>query len=146
MKASELSINDWAHFHYKNGFKEEVSFDFKVTQLPHRYGNENQVWGKSVDGKHHGNIGDVSKIEPVPITTEILEKNFGEKIDGEYFYGDEFCELYINEISDSIWRVEYDCVEMNGIPRQSNNVFFVHELQHALRLCGFNDKADDFFV
>ena len=85
-------------------------------------------------------------LEPIPITDIILGKNFGEKIDGEYFSGDEYYEIHIKEISDSIWKVDYDCVEMNGIPRQSNLVCYVHELQHALRLYGLFDSADCFSV
>ena len=89
---------------------------------------------------------DISELEPIPLTPEILENNFGEKVDGEYFSGNEYYEIYIKEISDSIWKVDYDCVEMNGIPRQSNNVCFVHELQHALRLFGLFEFADCFSV
>ena len=48
---------------------------------------------------------------------------------------------------------EFSCMEDKGYwlfwvneNQIANHFHYVHELQHALRLCGFNEKADDFFV
>ena len=48
------------------------------------------------------------------------------KFEGEFFNGSK--------------KVEYDCMEMGGIPTQSVNICFVHELQHFLNQCGIERK------
>ena len=79
----------------------------------------------------HSNI---ELIEPIPLTQEILEKN-GIKKDmhgrmvGEYFNEDAEGYLEISVNSKEIWwTINYD--EYNIIQFK-----YVHELQHALRLC-----------
>lgn len=86
-------------------------------------------------------------IRPIPLTPEILEKNGWDGINAYRQYGhasgvfndDYQCEIGLYEdgrcflvINDG----EYSIYEING----------VHELQHALRLCGLNDFADNFKV
>lgn len=65
-------------------------------------------------------------IQPIPLTSEILEKNFPEPTDGLTWYPEEGgfnCHTYV--------------------PKCEINAFglfkYVHELQHALRLCGIKD-------
>lgn len=81
-------------------------------------------------------------LSPIPITPEILEKNFGPEINGMYFDGNEFQELMIQEVNDGTWIIKHDCVEFSGIPRQQVMVCYVHELQHALRLCGIYKEIE----
>ena len=70
----------------------------------------------------------VGLMEPIPITPEILEKNGFYEHDG--YYTSEFFNLHhrINNtyaIGDTMMRVTY-----------------VHELQHALRLCGIKKDIE----
>ena len=78
------------------------------------------------------------QVKPIPLTPEILEKNGWEhngifmdkRIDGNIYFSwsDEFgAELYQNNY--------YMCY-----------CKYVHTLQHALRLCGFDELADNFKV
>lgn len=71
--------------------------------------------------------------EPIPLTPEILEKNFEKKT----FFGlyDDYFDLDIREYSDGIYIVTYHSCEMN-IPDQTVHVSWVHELQHFMRHCG----------
>ena len=120
---TDIQIGDWLHFEYTNPIDGFVSFNFKVSQLRRDYGDELLVWGeKTPDGKHFGNIGIVSRIQPIPLTIEILEKNFPEPTDGITWYPEDGgfnCHTYI--------------------PKCEINAFglfkYVHQLQHALRLC-----------
>lgn len=80
-----------------------------------------------------------SEIEPIPLTAEILDKNgfdihetLGEwhpSINGFSF---------VNKYSDEPLEIDVCglCVEIR----------YVHQLQHALRLCGMYDLADNFIL
>jgi len=81
---------------------------------------------------------DIDWIEPIPLTTEILERNGFEYKDAwaewwhrsEDGFGSDF-QLSITESGFS----------MKDIGNAKIN--FVHQLQHALRLCGLNELADN---
>lgn len=85
-------------------------------------------------------------IEPIPLTEEILEKNGFEDIgDGTYqleekpcwFWVDFFKHTYGCEYDTSTYEYEDDehRLKLYGIPS-------VHELQHALRLCGIEKEIE----
>lgn len=127
---TDIQIGDWLHLEYTNSIQGFVSFNFKVSQLRRDYGDELLVWGeKTPDGKHFGNMGGVSKIQPIPLTAEILEKNFPEPTDGLTWFPEEGgfnCHAYV--------------------PKCEINAFglfkYVHQLQHALRLCGIEKEIE----
>ena len=73
------------------------------------------------------------KVEPIPLTAEILEKN-GFKDDGASWWYKDF------HISLSVTK------NLTLICGRTIQFSFVHELQHALRLCGLNELADNFIV
>lgn len=118
MKANELMIGDWVVI------------------------NENHPdcpFTRRVD------IGDLSfftKFAPIPLTAEILEKNWFEKykmyhtlhekqVRIEYYWHES--RLEIQPYDGELWiRLAPLC--------------FVHELQHALRLCGLKELADNFKI
>ena len=77
----------------------------------------------------------VCDIEPIPLTPEILEKNgLAKDSYGCHFYEDEYMALEISVEEEGIyWTInynEYDILKLK----------YVHELQHALRLCGINKE------
>lgn len=83
------------------------------------------------------------KIEGIPITPEILEKNGFIKVNSQrYDYGspDNDCYVKVNP--------KKNMIHVNGRNANSNlySHSFVHELQRALRLCGLNELADNFKV
>lgn len=77
---------------------------------------------------------------PIPLTAEILEKN-GWKYMKE-------SELILAPKSGGFVKYKTDThfVSISGDGVCRKNIGYVHELQHALRLCGLNDLADDFQI
>ena len=80
----------------------------------------------------------LTNIEPIPLTPEILKKNGWSKdlYDNESYDNDDFEQLSLWEGLDGNawwWHVGVELV----IPLN-----FVHELQHALRLCGINKEIE----
>lgn len=126
MKASELMIGDWVLSRF--------------TGTPGRVKIESFVCHDSWEDGNHGafNFNDV---EPFPLTEEMLKANGFVRVNSQrYDYGcpDTDCYVKINP--------KKNMIHVNG--RNSNcNLYwhsFVHELQHALRLCGLNELADNF--
>lgn len=74
-------------------------------------------------------------IRPIPLTPEILEKN-------GWWYDVEDMWLH-DEVDFGIerWNGRFQCYNISQI-----KLYSVHQLQHALRLCGLNDLADNFKV
>lgn len=74
--------------------------------------------------------------EPIPLTTEILEKN-GWKEYPQVYCSQKTLNFDIYRFEDEVGvKIQGNCIVLN----------YVHELQHALRLCGLNDLADNFKV
>jgi hypothetical protein len=126
MKAEELMIGDWVQGFLPDTYSEVVG-------IP----NEKRV--AIMVGGAYMEVSD-EDIQPVPLTPEILEKNFGKAVGGKFFDGDDYEELYICEVSDSIWLVRCDNVEFSSIPSEQVMVSHVHQLQHALRHFGIEKE------
>ena len=124
MKCKELQIFDWVQ--NKNGFQWQiisVGDDYAYATFE---GNEGDPW--EFDDK-----GD--RPEPIPLTPEILEKN-GWWFDTE----DKWLHYEVNFIIEK-WNGRFQCYDINQIKLDSAN-----KLQHALRLCGLDELADNFKV
>lgn len=86
----------------------------------------------------------IGLLQPIPLTPEILEKNG--------FIGDKnVCKTKVRDDSkDELWQCEYAWYLKNlRIKNHTNssiarlyNIMFVHELQHALKLCGINKEIE----
>ena len=77
-------------------------------------------------------FSDPKLLKPIPLTPEILEKN-GFKKEGRYFIiEDDYYDVSIREITDSIWRVKYCNTEFSAFD-SILHIAFIHELQHFLR-------------
>ena len=93
------------------------------------------------------------KIEGIPITPEILEKNGFEmfKYDGWVHYyrifGNSAIPFVLHSmIGGEMLSQEVDIFSTSTDTNCGIEVNYVHELQHALRLCGLNELADNFKV
>lgn len=123
MKANELMIGDWVYCkpHKKNA---------KVYRIDQANGKGNG-WVAVVDGDFYED-----RIEPITLTDEILKKNGFEYRHKNYTslsYEHPF-QLKMNKWPDEnglggIWTL-CDIIEIR----------FVHQLQHALRLCGIDKE------
>lgn len=137
MKAKELMIGDWIAD--KDGDKARVVNIIADEIDGCYYGID--VFCKNADGQHFSWTVPFEEAQPIPLTAEILDKNYEEVCRGKDGTSYEWC-----------WRVETGYVEISeskdayGVNRYwltANDgecrlmlVRYVHELQHALRLCG----------
>ena len=80
----------------------------------------------------------VTNFEPIPLTAEILEKNGFERR-GCISYHKPHIGLIIHHWNDDLCFLNYS---KKNIPPIMIPFHYVHELQHALRLCGLNGLAD----
>lgn len=135
MKANELMIGDWFRFRYTIDGREKVK-TFRISQIENELG-EYYVWGNGF-----GRMCFPERLEPIPLTPEILEKNLGvvERSSDGYklvinrelilaFHLKATLDFWIAQPSD--WpHFTYSL----PLPR------YVHELQHALRICGIDKE------
>lgn len=117
MKATELMIGDWV---YNSYHKKNIKWNYSEMFCPN---------GIPVIGRD---------LEPIPLTTEILEKNGWE-------HNGSFMDKRTDENTFFSWSDKF------GAELYQNNYYmcyckYVHTLQHALRLCGFDELADNFKV
>ena len=138
MKANELMIGDWVNYRGTN---------IQVTSLYDKGGSNEIGWGNRVSTWVNGRC-----IEPILLTGDILEKN-GFKLRG-------------NCTSAWDWDKGEISIQVSGLPdvfsRQTLTIYtsggcvgagfstkrtlsdlqihYVHQLQHALRLCGINKE------
>lgn len=119
MKSSDVMIGDW------------VINDQEPTKV--NYLTKDNI------GVENAYFVEFSDVEPIPLTEEILKDN-GFVFDGlirsykkfkisKSFFSFALFKKYIIEIGEIAYTIKY-----------------VHELQHALRLCGLNEMADNFKI
>ena len=97
----------------------------------------------------------IEVVEPVPITPEILEKNGFEKVldkEGTECYryynsaADGYIKISLYNGGDGDWSIEivnYEKFDDNKIVYNNDFIFLkVHQLQHALRLCGIKKEIE----
>lgn len=73
--------------------------------------------------------------KPIPLTPKILESNEWRFNTEDTWYHDEV------HFSIEKWSGKFKCYNIDQIKLDS-----VHQLQHALRLCGFDELAENFKV
>jgi len=122
MKLEELMIGDWVHCPQLVDKVEEDDGNCQVKQL------------------HVANLDVYSfkelkydEIEPIPITPEILEKNGFERFPSSKIISYSDCDITLDyDGNEHVWYFSAcnDDVDISII-----TISYVHELQHALRLC-----------
>lgn len=132
MKANELMIGDWV---IVNSIPVKVEFIEDTDSITYMC-------------KEYGELLTTKNFNPIPLTMEILEKNgFAKKSNKAFRYADEEA------------RIEMDFYRGNGLFNITKYLYlddeitysfpepyYIHELQHALRLCGQNDLANNFKI
>lgn len=124
--AKDLMIGDWVIYN-PNVFIED-EYELPKDSYPTKIS-----CGEDIDLAFEDCYG------PIPLTSEILEKNFTFDHYGFYFFGGDYHEVHIKECANGLWRVEADEI-MSGLPIWKMFVSNLHELQHALRLCGIEKE------
>ena len=93
---------------------------------------------------------DFSWIEPIPLTPEILEKNgFKTHIPENHLETVYACQDVSNAVADelyALWPYQdgsfYLLLRVNGKDMVRIDVHYIHQLQHALRLCGIDKNIE----
>ena len=113
MKADELIINDWVYLVKDYGEPKKDILKIDALDL-HRIS----------DG--------MLEVEPIPLTPEILEKNgFIKESRENPGFNLQYCIL-----TDGLW------VGINGDNFLEGTQDYVHQLQHALKLCGIKKEIE----
>ncbi len=126
LKATDLMVGDWVICYHPSRLKsfEKVSVGLLHTMQEQEYGHikeDNPLF---------------RIVEPIPLTPEILEKNglASNSFCCCHFEEDEYMALEISVEEDGIyWTI--NCDEY-GIMKLE----YVHQLQHALKLCGIDKE------
>ena len=124
IKCRDLMVGDWCCD--KHGFPMQITTvgdDYAYATFE---GNEGDPW--EFDDKD-------DQPKPIPLTSEILEKN-------GWWFNTEDMWLHdeVNFIIEK-WSGRFQCYDINDIKLDS-----VHQLQQILRLCGLNELADNFKI
>ena len=145
MKATDLMIGDWVRI------KGHLDYD-KVREIAK---DENMQW--YISFACSATLFRAYEFEPIPLTPEILEKN-GWNLDPVlqcytstplWLYGEGSINLLL-QFPTKQFAGSLKIIDNQKIRNLSDFTWkdrlYIHELQHALRLCGFNKLADDFKV
>lgn len=145
MKAKELMIGDWVRIDEPDKYAGATG---QIQSLMYHREDDASYFNVFIQGKFGYVSRDVCSddIRPIPLTTEILEKNGFENIGDDiyqleekpcWFWVDFFIHTYGCEYDTSTYEYEDDehRLKLYGIPS-------VHELQHALRLCGIEKEIE----
>lgn len=137
MKANELMIGDWVRARKYNSDSLPEVVKVRCCDVTDRIYAE----------KGNGLIMEFDRIEPIPLTPEILEKN-GFTNYGESWYipntkdcvmvGFHMYETTINISKDRVSFFKSTPCEYRS--HYSLRKVFVHELQHAIQLCGIEKE------
>ena len=149
LRSSELMIGDWVLCD-KNA-QSDYEFD-NVNYQPFQIRN-----GEDIDYAFERNmIGDADVYQPIPLTGEILEKNGFERVPQQgcanhYHW---MMEKYEEESDGLLFRIKAFNTLFRGMfvsidnPSACETISFakqiesVHELQHALKLCGIDKTIE----
>ena len=118
MKAYELMIGDWVQFHGKN---------FRVTVI-----DGSHIYLKSTDGECTDQMA--CRLDPVPITREILENNRFIRRSSEGYPEHYRYELPSENMVFKVFAL-YDSDFSFNINECAMMIKYIHELQHAVMLC-----------
>lgn len=139
MKVEDLMTGDWVKFHLEifltdyEGIEtvhDDVLEIGKVSAL-NSVGN---VWVTDSEGQEYQVIDE--EIEPIPLTPEILEKNGFELIKGTY----PTLRNHYRDIIFQIVKIEETKYNKPFYTFKGCPIYYVHELQHALKLCGIKKE------
>lgn len=146
MKSNELQIGDWVNVTSKfvSVCENGAATSNTISNIETRAAKVNFLTNKEI-------FTDASTIrefllEPIPLTAEILEKNGWNELswkDVKYHTG--LTTAYKRD--DYTIQIGYnELINMYDIFNGFVSFKTVHQLQHALRLCGLNELADNFEI
>ena len=132
MDAKDLMIGDWVNFpiDITGG---ETEYDSQTSEYQPMRIISISAWNNNAGEAEsaEGVISDIEQLNPIPLTAEILEQNgfrkesYIEVVGGldTYYLGEEIGSFRIHRLQKGYY--QFGLAKIN----------FVHQLQHALRLC-----------
>lgn len=134
MEAKDLMIGDWFNFliDIEGG---DTEYDPK-NEIYQPMQVDNIEFGDATS--EEGVTNDVRQLQPIPLTAEILGKNFS-STPGWYFIGtNKYCfRIYkYKDKWDLLFRRDGKGTRLNLY------ISYVHQLQHALRLCNIDKEIE----
>ena len=162
METKELMVGDWVKV-LPISHKVELHYD-RIESIRKEYTGQICIEGGYHNREHNG-VGDwfdwsvgLGDIAPIPFTADIFEKNGFVKrtFNGTIIYSkSSYVDIdwydvivEIGKDAESIQRWDCVCIKIQkaGANLTLNNQSCFHELQHALRLVGLNEVADNLKV
>jgi hypothetical protein len=138
MRPEELSVGNYVYGIEIEGGEETA--ESLVTRYPIQI---ESIYGDTILD-NYGMERDIKDgIEPIPLTAEILEKNFTKK-GNRYGIYDDYYDFELHEYNDGMWQAVYHNCEMSSIPDEQMSICFVHQLQRMMTdcYCGEDFKID----
>ena len=123
MKANELMIGDWVLAIDTIGAKRCIALILELKDVPYLACG---IWGE---------IHKYELLEPIPLTHTILEKNGFERLGTDYILMN-----YPFGLTNPSAPDDYKDNYWLRVAAKSVNIKYVHELQHALKLCGIDKE------
>lgn len=147
MEAKEFMLNDFVYRKKHEEFHKQVSRS--VVKI-------DGVMDNCITIAPDSEFLDMDEIEPITLTTEIVLKNGFEVEEGGSIMGLAIEDTFTMNIDDEQGQHKWSIIITNGPWNIKIKVFgmlaisivikYVHELQHALRLVGLNEVADNIKV
>jgi len=126
MKAKEIQIGDYVNY------RGQI---IKVTSLYDKGGSNEVGWSEK-----ESVWVNADNVEPIPLTAEILEKNEFVLDDEWYIYTEQGINIAVAFRDDN--EFVYDLSILTGSGSVDIHAKYVHELQHAMRLCNINKTIE----
>lgn len=133
MSVEEIMVGDWVHYKMdlgKDGIFEE---DIKINNIHGCDVNCKVIDYEMISGMR------LSNCYPIPLTPKLLEKNgfkYHKTTDLWMWYEPSKRPVHLDMYTKKGWRLQINC---NCIPCECK---YVHQLQHALRLCGIEKEIE----
>lgn len=136
MESKDLMLGDWVDV---NGLPSQV-FELAYNK------NEKEMTIGILDpqGEIYSCFEGYDHVAPIPLTDEILEKNglvledeFGYSAFALHFMEDKNLDLELSKSESGFWCWSISCDEYCVV-----QLHYVHQLQHALRLCGIEKDIE----
>ena len=129
MRPEELSVGNYVFALETEGSDDQPNG--LVTRYPVQI---ETIYGDTILDNYGCERGIKDDIEPIPLTSEILEKSFTKK-GNRYGIYEDFYDFELHEYTDGMWQAVYHNCEISSIPDEQSSVCFVHQLQRMMTDC-----------
>ena len=138
MKANELMIGDWVCIDEPDKYAGATG---QIQSLMNHREDDAAYFNIFIQGKFGYVLRGVCSddIRPIPLTPEILEKNGFKEYDGLYYRLDIAEDVFVNAVFTS----EEPFASVYNTHYMARPICkYLHQLQHALRLCGIDKTIE----